>query len=360
MTANVAAPRGIVWQLTYACPLRCVHCYTESGRRPTRQLSRPEQSRVVDAMISLEPYEISLGGGEPLIVPGVYELAEQIRAADVGVSVWTSGWTIGPDLIDPILDSFDAIHVSVDGATAEMHDAIRGRRGSFDRATRALELLGAGIDDRRRRGQWVPYLGIDCCVTRSNFGQLRQYCGELLHRFPEVTVANLDACLPNGLASRAGFAEHELLTEQLCAELTSDELGAELRSLAPRGVTLGLDAYQAWRPSADNLQPETGFMEVEADGSVRVYPFLEWTAGSLLTESAAEVWARVHEYRRDPFLAEVFASVTDMTGWAVAVRRLDEHFGSGETQQRIARRPEFIALPAVPAPAADRHLKEKV
>lgn len=49
----IAPPPDVVWDITYACPLRCTHCYSESGRRPARQLSRAELIRVADALIAL-------------------------------------------------------------------------------------------------------------------------------------------------------------------------------------------------------------------------------------------------------------------------------------------------------------------
>ncbi len=35
MRTTPAAPVYVNWDLTYACPLRCIHCYSESGRRPS-------------------------------------------------------------------------------------------------------------------------------------------------------------------------------------------------------------------------------------------------------------------------------------------------------------------------------------
>jgi MoaA/NifB/PqqE/SkfB family radical SAM enzyme len=74
-------PLEIIWDITYACPLRCFHCYSESGRRPSRQLSPQDMLRLADRIIAMRPYGISLAGGEPLLVGGVFEVAERMPAA---------------------------------------------------------------------------------------------------------------------------------------------------------------------------------------------------------------------------------------------------------------------------------------
>ena len=69
-----------VWDLTYACPLRCVHCLTESGRRPAAMLDRDAMLRVVEVIVGHRPLakRMSFGGGEPLLAPWWDEAARLI------------------------------------------------------------------------------------------------------------------------------------------------------------------------------------------------------------------------------------------------------------------------------------------
>ncbi|OLZ64220.1 hypothetical protein AV521_36125 [Streptomyces sp. IMTB 2501] len=55
-----------MWDTTYACPLRCSHCYNESGRRPARQLSPADMLRVAGALIDFGPRVVALSGADPL------------------------------------------------------------------------------------------------------------------------------------------------------------------------------------------------------------------------------------------------------------------------------------------------------
>jgi pyruvate-formate lyase-activating enzyme len=337
-------PSGIVWVVTYTCPLRCVHCYTESGRRPAAHPGLPGLFAIADALIAMKPFEIALAGGEPLLTPGIYDVARRITAAGVDVSVWTSGWNTKPAMIEELITTFGPIHVSIDGSTAGVHDAIRGRRGSFDRALNTLRMLDEASRERVARGGDPVIFGVDYVVTRSNRHQVREFCAEILPRFPELSFLTYGAALPIGLASRTGFAEHELLDTDEAAAIVHESAIADLRSVTPPGVELlpqnGLSAH----PQLAGGVPETTFMELEPDGSVRAMPIYEGTVGNILTEPGEVLWERALERRSDPFVLETFAAVRTMKDWAAAVRRIDHHFGTTEVRDRIDRRPEFLPL----------------
>jgi MoaA/NifB/PqqE/SkfB family radical SAM enzyme len=63
---TIAPPTHILWDIAYTCPLRCTHCYSESGRRPSRQLSHEDILRVADRIIFQRPEGVGLAGGEGL------------------------------------------------------------------------------------------------------------------------------------------------------------------------------------------------------------------------------------------------------------------------------------------------------
>ena len=163
------APRFIVWDITFACPLRCTHCYSESGRRAARQLGAEDLYRVTDAMIAAGPSAIILSGGEPLIVPEIFAVAERMVAAGVAVILYTSGWSFAAAMLPEITRLMARVTVSIDGATAKVHDRIRGRAGSFDRAMDTLAHLDRAVGELRRHDKTTPALGVDFVVMQSNF-----------------------------------------------------------------------------------------------------------------------------------------------------------------------------------------------
>ncbi|GAA2898177.1 hypothetical protein GCM10010517_63250 [Streptosporangium fragile] len=344
MSAPVSRPTDVVWDLTYACPLRCVHCYSESGRRPTRQLSHGEMLRVADAIVSLGPETVEFAGGEPLVIKGVHEVAEHIARAGIKVSLYTGGWTLTPETAEDAARVFHRITVSVDGADAEVHDRIRGRAGSFERAMNALALLD-GISARRSAEGGDPVIfGVDCSVLRSNLHQTEEFCTAVAPRFPRMRFLNFAAAVPSGLASRTGFSEAELLTNEELRTLTGQEHTERLRSLAPASVAVSTSSNLILLMHPDHIK-RSGFslMQVEPDGEVRAMPIYEGCVGNLLTDDPAVLWQRAVERWSDPFVVEAVSRVRSLADWAEAVRRIDRRFGSREVLARIDRRPPWPA-----------------
>ncbi|MGW0520260.1 radical SAM protein [Crossiella sp. NPDC003009] len=340
-----ACPSDIVWDVTYSCPLRCSHCYTESGRRQSKQLSHEEMLRVADALTTLRPATILLAGGEPLAVRRLPEIVDRITDAGVDVVLYTSGWSLRPELIDSVVAKCAAVYVSVDGATAEVHDLVRARAGSFDRTMAALRQLDDFAARRQARGATPVEFGLDATVVRSSFDQLELFCTDVVPRFPRLTRLSFGAAMPIGLASRPGFVEHELLTDEQADALVDPEYGRRLQSLAPPGVEVSVRDYRGvqYRPDllAKGLIPS---MEVEPDGRVRAMAIYEGTVGSLLEDPPEELWARSVARWSDPFVVDTLSPVRTMREWAEAARRLDYHFGTAEDRERIDARPVFLPL----------------
>ena len=340
MTVHTAdMPKAVVWDVTYACPLRCEHCYSESGRRSTRQLGLDGMFEVADAIIAMGVELVSFAGGEPLTVKGIFEVAQRFRDAGVLVAVSTSGWPFHQGMIADLARVCRLLSVSVDGATPEVHDRIRGRQGSFERAMSTLTMVD---EARADGGDSVPF-GIDCTVTRGSFDQLEDFCTEIAPRFPRLRSISFGAVIPTGLASRVGFAEHELLTDAQMAEFGSTAFAAKLQALAPESVHIEVSDYLDFRMSPDRVArgPVFEVMFIEPDGEVRGMPVYEGTVGNIRTEPGDVLWRRCAARRGDPFVTRTLSQVRTVTDWAAAVRRIDYHFGTDQVRSRIDRRPEF-------------------
>ena len=160
------APICLTWELTYACNLACVHCLSSSGRRDPRELSTRECMAIIDELERMQVFYVNIGGGEPTVRPDFWELVDYATAHRVGVKFSTNGIRITPQVAGRLAASdYVDVQISVDGATAEVNDAVRGA-GSFAMATRALDNLAeAGFADPK----------ISVVVTRENVGQLDEF-----------------------------------------------------------------------------------------------------------------------------------------------------------------------------------------
>ena len=112
-----------IWDITYACPLRCAHCYSESGRRPARTLDRDSAMRVVDVMIAAQAGGVMFSGGEPLSVRWAPEAMKRLHDAGVQVTVFTTGWSIQEKLANTLADSVPTPPLTTPFAGAPAHSS---------------------------------------------------------------------------------------------------------------------------------------------------------------------------------------------------------------------------------------------
>ncbi|MGI8625961.1 MAG: mycofactocin radical SAM maturase [Geodermatophilaceae bacterium] len=160
------APICLTWELTYACNLACVHCLSSSGRRDPRELSTAECKAVIDEFQRMQVFYVNIGGGEPTVRPDFWELLDYATDHHVGVKFSTNGIKLDPAAARRLAATdYVDVQISVDGASAEVNDAVRGG-GSFGTAIRAMDNLSA-----------AGFTGfkISVVVTRNNAGQLDEF-----------------------------------------------------------------------------------------------------------------------------------------------------------------------------------------
>lgn len=157
------APICLTWELTYACNLACVHCLSSSGRMDPRELDTDQCKAIIDELERMQVFYVNIGGGEPTIRPDFWELVDYATAHHVGVKFSTNGSRITPEIAVRLAGSdYVDVQISLDGATAEVNDAVRGQ-GSFDTALLAMaHLADAGFTGFK----------ISVVMTRENISQL--------------------------------------------------------------------------------------------------------------------------------------------------------------------------------------------
>jgi MoaA/NifB/PqqE/SkfB family radical SAM enzyme len=349
-------PKHIDWQVTYACQLRCTHCYTESGRRASRKLPRADLLRIADKILALNVKRVLLGGGEPLLVPEIFEIVARLTAGKVPVSFYTNGLDLTVEQAVRLADLGAQVHVSIDGATPEVNDPIRGRAGAFAAAVESLGILNAVAAEQKRLGRSRFRFGIDVTLVQSNFAQIEMFCTALAPQFSEIAFIQLGAVIPSGLAAEASFARHEVLNEDQLQLLASQEFGNELRKKAPSSleyiclsdnVALQLHSERAREMPLHYAE----VMEIEPDGDVRAMVTYEGVVGNILRDSAEELWQRCQARAHHPVVVEELRGVKNSQDWAAAVRRLDEFFGTPADLVRFGRRPPYAPGPAAPPTA---------
>ncbi len=114
----------------------------------------------------MQVFYVNIGGGEPTVRPDFWELVDYATAHKVGVKFSTNGVKISPAIARRLAGSdYVDVQISLDGATSEVNDYVRGV-GSYDTAIRAMEnLYAAGFSGFK----------ISVVCTRQNVGQLDEF-----------------------------------------------------------------------------------------------------------------------------------------------------------------------------------------
>jgi len=138
----IKPPRLIAWELTNACNLACIHCRASAIKDPAPdELSTAEAKHFVDELIEYKPI-IILTGGEPLLRPDVYDIAQYASGHGLRVVLATNGTLLTPDIVRHLKEvGIQRVSISIDGSTKETHDIFRGEPGAFDGAMRGINML---------------------------------------------------------------------------------------------------------------------------------------------------------------------------------------------------------------------------
>ncbi|MGL4434923.1 MAG: radical SAM protein, partial [Giesbergeria sp.] len=132
----------VIWNLIRRCNLTCKHCYALSADHDYEgELSTQEVFGVMDDLKAYRVPVLILSGGEPLMRPDIFEIAERARDMKFYTGLSTNGTLIDEPRADRIATlGFDYVGISLDGLR-ETHDFFRRLDGAFDRSLAAVRYL---------------------------------------------------------------------------------------------------------------------------------------------------------------------------------------------------------------------------
>ncbi len=159
--------RLVFWETTTGCNLECIHCRRLDIAHDLMRtdLTTDEGRQLIDQIAEVGRPVLVFSGGEPLLRPDIFELAEWAKKRGLLTALATNGTLIDESIAQRISAAgFDRVSISLDGANAATHDRFRGLAGSFDRAVRALDLLG-------RLGVATQ---INCTIARHDMDQIEE------------------------------------------------------------------------------------------------------------------------------------------------------------------------------------------
>jgi len=130
----------VVWNVTKACNLRCIHCYASADNRPAEnELTTEEGFRLLEDLAHFGCPVVLFSGGEPLVRPDIFDLIAYAVRLGLRAVLSTNGTLIDHALAKELKKlGLSYVGISLDGI-GEVHDRFRGSRGCFEKVIQAIE-----------------------------------------------------------------------------------------------------------------------------------------------------------------------------------------------------------------------------
>jgi len=266
--ARRCIPLTVHLELTARCNARCVHCFQGPAHaRAPRELSAAEWCSAVDQARALGALFVTLSGGEAMLSPHFWTVAEHARRAGLALRVFTNGIALGREATRRLaaLQPY-SVEVTVFSLSAARHDAVTGVPGSLSRAIRGLfRLHGAGLS-----------LAVKCPLLAGSAGdhasvrRLAERLGASLAFDPQIFPGTDGAPGP----TRCRGDDTSLL------------------SYFADPATLSHDRPRSLRVASDRAPcaMARSFVAISSEGDVLPCPVLRRPAGNLRQASLAEMW----------------------------------------------------------------------
>lgn len=181
--------RRLELHVTYTCPEKCVFC-SEDHRMASYSKFRVTFARAATVLrkhAERGVRNVHFTGGEPTIHPKFVELLQLAKKLGMRTSVGTIGTMLARrDWAERALPFLDEALFSLHGPSADVHDPLARRPGSFDTVTTAMRLA------QELRPDFRGY--VNTVITRANIHQLPDTVGfadELGARL--VVISNVTA-----------------------------------------------------------------------------------------------------------------------------------------------------------------------
>ena len=212
----------VVWNVTRACNLNCVHCYARAvDRTQEKELTHDQGLAVIDDLAAFGAPVILFSGGEPLMRPDLIELANYAVNKGMRAVISTNGTLITREKANELKKiGLSYVGVSIDGMEP-VNDRFRGKKGAFKDAV-------AGIRNCQEAGLKV---GLRFTINRMNADEI-PYILDLLEEYdiPRVCFYHL---VYAGRGSN--LVEHDLDHEE--TRKIVDAIMDRTRDLHDRGIS---------------------------------------------------------------------------------------------------------------------------
>lgn len=166
-TEKVGGITSVMFELTYRCSEKCIHCYNEGATRNDEEvctrgdrdeLTLDDYKRIIDELHDLGLVKVCLTGGDPFSKSFAWELIDYLYNKGIAFDVFTNGQAIVNN-VERLANYYPRlVGVSIYSGIPEVHDYITRIKDSWEKSMSVVKQLSA---------LGVP-MNLKCCVMRPN------------------------------------------------------------------------------------------------------------------------------------------------------------------------------------------------
>jgi radical SAM protein with 4Fe4S-binding SPASM domain len=198
---SLKAPSRMDLSLTYQCNNQCSQCYLSENKDMKGTLETSQWKTVLDTLWEVGVPQVVFTGGECLLRDDVAELVEYSKQFTTGII--TNGTLLSSDLAGRLrVSHLDWIQITLESATAKIHDGIQGRKGAWKETV-------AGINNAVAAGLSVS---INATLSQKNASELKKLIDFARKHQVRYVSANAIINAGRGIAEKeeSGLEEQEL------------------------------------------------------------------------------------------------------------------------------------------------------
>jgi len=149
-------------KLLWKCNLKCRFCSSDKG---DVSLAASTVFSLLDQLKSAGTVKVHFSGGEVFLHPDIFRILEQAVSCGFQVNLTSNGTLLDKEKIKHLVAiGVHRITLSLDGAVASTHDAVRGVDGSYKKTVKSIRRI-------TEKGKKIR-LGINTVACRANWHEL--------------------------------------------------------------------------------------------------------------------------------------------------------------------------------------------
>lgn len=298
---RLRAPLSVSWDVTMDCHFQCAHCFNMSGPgRGRNELDAAESMALARQLIELEVLNVCLCGGEPLLRPDLCEIARTLADARIVVSMVSNGYYLDERKAEELAAAgVRFLQISIDGATAESHERLRGKKGSFERAVAAARAVAATGSIE---------LAVAFCPTRFNVDEFPAYV-DLVRELGTRQIR----MMPVLRMGRAELYRDELLPTPDQMALFRQNVQKKTLECIDAGITVELGDPLEHLYLFPRNDAKLFILCIRSNGDLTISGYLPLVLGNVRERPIRDYWeAGLDEIWRHPYVKRVCDSITNL------------------------------------------------